>query len=98
MLRTGAPRRMLPTDVPPWYVVYQQTQHWQKEEVFEHMVHDLRILLRETTVRPPQPRAVILDSRALQSTPESGGRDGYDGQNGATARRCIWLWVRWGNC
>jgi transposase len=26
-----------------------------------------------------QPTAVILDSRTLQSTPESGGRAGYDG-------------------
>lgn len=56
------------------------------------MVHDLRILLSETTVRPPQPRAVILDSRALQSTPESGGRDGYDGHkrhNGATMHLAV---------
>ncbi len=30
---------------------------------------------------PPeeQPTAVIFDSRTLQSTPESGGRAGYDG-------------------
>lgn len=28
--------------------------------------------------RNPQPRAAILDSRTLQSSPESGGRAGYD--------------------
>jgi hypothetical protein len=36
------------------------------------------MLLRETAGRTPQPRAVILDSRTVQSTPESAGRAGYD--------------------
>jgi transposase len=35
--------------------------------------------MREIEGRPPQPRAAILDSRTLQSTPESGARAGYDG-------------------
>ena len=43
------------------------------------MVHDLRRLLRELDERMPEPRAAILDSRTLQSSPESGGRAGYDG-------------------
>jgi len=42
-------------------------------------VRDLRMLMREIEGRTPQPRAAILDSRALQSSPESGGRAGYDG-------------------
>ncbi len=29
--------------------------------------------------RPPQPTAIVLDGRTLQSTPESGHRAGYDG-------------------
>ena len=79
MLRTGAPWRMLPTDVPPWHVVDHQTQRWLKAGVFEQIVHDVRMLVRDITDRAPQPRAVIVDSRTLQSTPESGGRAGYDG-------------------
>src|SRR5437868_4926331 len=43
------------------------------------MVHDLRALLRLGESRKPSPTAVILDSRTLQSTPESGERAGYDG-------------------
>lgn len=35
--------------------------------------------------RAEQPKAVIIDSRTLQSTPESGNRAGYDG--GKRARR-----------
>ena len=43
------------------------------------MVHDLRVLLRWLQDRADQPTAAILDSRTLPSTPESGGRAGYDG-------------------
>ena len=81
IVRTGAPWRMMPNDLPPWHTVYQQTQRWLKAGVFEDMVRDLRMLLREIEGRQPQPRAAILDSRTLQSTPESGGRAGYDGHN-----------------
>jgi transposase len=79
IVRTGAPWRMMPNDLPPWHTVYQQTQRWLKAGVFEDMVRDLRMLMREIEGRMPQPRAAILDSRTLQSTPESGGRAGYDG-------------------
>src|ERR1700728_3145563 len=66
-------------DLPPWEVVYQQTQRWIRAGGFEGMVHDLRELLRMVQGRPPDPSAAILDSRTLQSTPESGERAGYDG-------------------
>jgi hypothetical protein len=49
--------------------------------VFEAMVHDLRALLRDFAGRKKCPTAAILDSRTLQSTPESGPRAGYDGAN-----------------
>lgn len=79
MVRTGAQWRMMPHDLPPWYVVYQQTQRWLKAGVFETLVHDLRVLLRLAEGRKEQPSAVILDSRTVQSTPESGSHAGYDG-------------------
>jgi transposase len=77
--RTGAPWRWLPNDLPPWPVVYQQTQRWLKAEVFQAMVHDLREILRMAQGRNAEPTAVILDSRTMQSSPESGARAGYDG-------------------
>jgi transposase len=79
LVRAGASWRMLPHDLPPWYTVYQQTQRWLRAEVFEAIVQDLRMLLREIEGRAPQPTAAVLDSRTLQSSPESGGRAGYDG-------------------
>src|SRR6476661_8043817 len=77
--RSGAPWRMLPNDLPPWHVVYQQTQRWLSAGVFQAMVDDLRAILRMAQGRNAEPTAVILDSRTLQSSPESGGRAGYDG-------------------
>lgn len=79
LVRAGAAWRMMPNDLPPWYTVYQQTQRWLEAEVFEAMVHDLRVLLRVAAGRTEQPSAAIFDGRTLQSSPESGQRAGYDG-------------------
>ena len=77
--KTGSQWRFLPNDLPPWEAVYQQMRRWIDARCFEIMVEDLRILLREFAGRKGQPTAMILDSRTLQSTPESGARGGYDG-------------------
>jgi transposase len=79
VVRTGCQWCYMPNDLPPWNVVYQQAQRWIRARCFETMVEDLRMLLREFAGRKAQPTAMILDSRTLQSTPESGARGGYDG-------------------
>jgi len=79
IVRSGEPWRMLPHDLPPWYTVYQQTQRWMRAGVFESMVDDLRAVLRVAAGHTPDPSAVVIDGRTLQSSPESGARAGYDG-------------------
>jgi transposase len=79
LVRTGATWRMMPHDLPPWSIVYQQTQRWLAAGCFEARVEDLRLLLRGVKGRKRQPSAALFDSRVLQSTPESGGHAGYDG-------------------
>jgi transposase len=79
VIKTGATWRMVPHDLPPWEVIYQQAQRWLKAGVFEAIVHDLREILRLAEGRKAQPSAAIFDSRTLQSSPESGARAGYDG-------------------
>ena len=79
LIRAGCPWRMIPNDLPPWHTVYQQAQRWIKAGCFEALAHDLRMLLRRLADRAEHPTAVILDGRTMQSTPESGGRGGYDG-------------------
>lgn len=79
VVRTGCPWRSMPHDLPPWEMVYQQSQRWIKAGVFEDMVHDLRAVLRLAKGKSEQPSAAIFDGRTMQSTPESGERAGYDG-------------------
>lgn len=79
LARTGQAWRYVPNDLPPWQVVYQQWTRWRDARCFEGLVDDLRRLLRVAAGRAAEPTAVILDSRTLQSTPESGPRAGYDG-------------------
>jgi transposase len=79
IVRTGAPWRYLPNDLPPWHTVYQQSQRWFRAGCFEAIVHDLRALIRLGEGKSVDPTAAIFDSRTLQGTPESGARAGYDG-------------------
>src|SRR5512143_1946041 len=79
IVHTGMQWRFMANDLPPWYIVYQQTVRWLNAGCFEAIVHDLRTLLRLVDERKPDPSAAIFDSRTLQSTPESGSRAGYDG-------------------
>src|SRR6187401_1359889 len=79
VVKTGCQWRYLPHDFPPWAAVYQQARRWLDAQVFEHAAHDLREMIRLTMERGPHPTAVIMDGRTLQSTPESGGRAGFDG-------------------
>ena len=79
VVRSGSPWRYVPHEFPPWPAVYQQTRRWMAAGVFEQMAQDLRALLRLAEGRAEEPTAAILDSRTLRSTPESGGRAGYDG-------------------
>src|SRR5918998_3870409 len=79
IIKTGAPWRWMPNDLPPWAAVYQQAQRWLNAGCFEELAHDLRAVLRLAAGRSEEPSAAVLDSRTLRSTPESGARAGYDG-------------------
>jgi transposase len=54
-------------------------RRWIKASCLEAMAHDLRAIVRLALERKADPSAVIMDSRTLQSTPESGARAGFDG-------------------
>src|SRR5919107_1782247 len=79
VIKTGAPWRWMPNDLPPWAAVYQQAQRWLNAGCFEELAHDLSAVLRLAAGRSEELSAAVLDSRTLRSTPESGARAGYDG-------------------
>ena len=64
--------------------MYQQAQRWLTAGCFEHLCDNLRAVLwlavfdRHAAGRKAEPTAAVLDSRTLQSTPESGQRAGCD--------------------
>ncbi|HEX8428712.1 transposase, partial [Hymenobacter sp.] len=77
LAKTGCGWRYLPHDLPPWPAVYQQGGRWRDNRCFEPLLADLRELARLLAGRQAEPTASILDSRTLQSPPESGARAGY---------------------
>ncbi len=79
VVKAGNQWRLMPHHLPPWPAAYQQMQRWLRAECFEKIVEDVQALLRHFGGRKGQPTAVAIDSRTLQSTPESGSRPGYDG-------------------
>ena len=92
LVKTGAHWRYIPNDFPPWAAVYQQARRWLAAGCFEAMAHDLRQVIRVAAGRAGVPTAAVLDGRTIQSTPESGGRAGYDGykrRNGSKVHAAV---------
>jgi putative transposase len=77
LARTGCQWRMLPHDLPPWEVVYYYFSHWRDDGSWERLNQDLRIELRISLEKDPEPSAAILDSQSVKSTEMSESR-GYD--------------------
>jgi len=63
-------------------------RRWFEAGVFEEIAQDLRLMVRLLEGRDEQQIAVIMDVRTLQSTPESGGRAGYDGAKKKKSQYC----------
>lgn len=78
-IATGLQGRCMPAVLPPWHAVCQQNRRWIDADGFEAIVADMRELIHIGEGRHPQPSAMILDSRTLQSIPESGHRADYYG-------------------
>lgn len=92
VVKSGSPWRLLPHDLPPWPAVYQQARRWLAAGCFEAMAHDLREVIRVAAGKAPTPTAAIFDGRTIPSTPESGGRAGYDGykrRNGSKVHMAV---------
>src|ERR1700710_557679 len=53
IVRTGAPWRFMPHDLPPWAAVYQQTQRWLSAECFDDVAGGLRAVLRVAAAGEP---------------------------------------------
>jgi transposase len=54
----------MPHDLPPWNVVYQQSQRWIKAGVFESLVYDLRAVLKSHNSPNACKRRLVRRSRS----------------------------------
>ena len=91
-VKAGSPWRLLPHDFPPWEAVYRRARRWLAAGVFEAMAHAPRAAARGAAGRGRSPTAAAFDGRASQSTPEGGGRAGYDGhkrRNGSKVHAAV---------
>lgn len=75
--RSGCQWRMLPHDFPPWETVYYYFQLWRDDGTFERLNRELRIEIRISVGKDPEPSAAILDSQSVKATEMSEAR-GYD--------------------
>ena len=46
IIKTGAPWRWMPNDLPPWEIVYRQSRRWLSAGCCEALAQDLRAILR----------------------------------------------------
>ncbi|QLG12761.1 hypothetical protein HLB42_17725 (plasmid) [Deinococcus sp. D7000] len=81
-----------PHHFPPAETVRQQAHRWFKVGCFLNAAHDLRALSQVENSRNGEPTAMIIDSRTLQSTPESGHRAGFDGAKKRKGTQGNWRW------
>ncbi len=79
VVRSGCSWRQLPVDFPPWQTVYWQFQQWEKRQVTERILEELREQVRIAEGREPEPSAGIIDSQSVKAA-DTVGRDsrGYD--------------------
>lgn len=79
VVRSGCSWRQLPVDFPPWQTVYWQFQQWEKRQVTERILEELREQLRVAQGREPEPSAGVMDSQSVKAADTVGcDSRGYD--------------------
>ncbi|GAA4973215.1 IS5 family transposase [Actinoplanes utahensis] len=79
VVRSGCSWRQLPVDFPPWPTVYWQFQQWEKRQVTERILEELREQVRLAEGRDAEPSAGVLDSQSVKAADTVGSDSrGYD--------------------
>lgn len=86
LVRAGCSWRMLPSDLPPWGIVYHYFRLWTRSGWWQELHDHLRSQVRLKAGRRPQPTAGIVDSQSVKMGSQVGSR-GFDGGKKITGRK-----------
>ena len=78
VLRSGCPWRLLPHEFPAWGTVYSYFRKWQREGIWEQLLHTLRRQVHSKQGRDEEPSAAIIDSQSIKTSAVRGPEKGYD--------------------
>jgi transposase len=79
VVRTGCSWRQLPVDFPPWQTVYWQFKQWEKRQVTQRILDELREQIRLEHGRAAEPTAGIIDSQSVKGADTvAADSRGYD--------------------
>ena len=70
--RTGCQWRLLPSEFPPWLVVYMTFWRWRNSGTWETIMHELRQRVRVKAGRNPDPTLAIIDSQSVKTVQKGG--------------------------
>lgn len=84
--RTGCQWRLLPHDFPKWKTVYDYFVLWHDAGVFEKINTQLRVQVRMSAGRNPEPSAGIIDSQSVKIVANIG-YSGFDGAKKVNGRK-----------
>jgi transposase len=83
---------LLPHDFPAWQTVYWSFRRWQREGVWDQILHTLRKQVREQQGRDPEPSAAVIDSQSIKTSAVRGPEKGFDGgKKSGGANGTSWL-------
>jgi putative transposase len=94
LVRAGCPWRMLPSDLPPWRIVYHYFRLWTQSGWWQQLHDHLRGQLRVQEGRRPQPSAGILDSQSVKTASSTSER-GFDAGKKVMGASGMSWWTRW---
>ena len=69
---------LLPHDFPAWGAVHWYFRRWEREGVWDQLLHTLRKRVRKIQGRDAEPSAAVIDSQSIKTSAVRGPEKGYD--------------------
>jgi transposase len=87
VLRTGCPRRYLPSSFPPWQTVFYHFRRLRLRGRWTVLFTALHDAERQRLRRDPHPSAAIMDAQSVKTVEESAHISGFDAHKRVKGRK-----------